>query len=178
MQTLTYKTTTDLKTGRTIYTPAGEYSSQTSPELQGYTADQKIVAAEAKGATDSRPGSEAVTVVYSKNTTDNTGTTIVTPNDGGDGNETTSPSDDGQGLPGTYSGDGDATDNVTTPGIKETASKTSISNGASVTTRAASAQQDLPQTGDNDGKTMSFIGLALASVLGLLGLGVKRRRED
>ncbi|MCI1283419.1 MAG: BspA family leucine-rich repeat surface protein [Lacticaseibacillus songhuajiangensis] len=178
VQTLTYKTTTDLKTGRTIYTPTGVYASKASPELQGYTADQKVIAAEAKGATDIQPGSEAVTVVYSKNTTDNIGTTIVTPNDGGDGNETTTPSDDGQGLPDTYSGDGDATDNVTTPGIKETASKTSISNGASVTTRAASAQQGLPQTGDNDGKTMSFIGLALASVLGLLGLGVKRRRED
>ena len=192
VQTLTYKTLTDQVNGRTIYTPAGSYASLTVPTVADYTPTQKTVAAEAKGATDTQPGSESVTVVYTKNATDTTtpgnngGTGTTTPDNGDDGTGTTTPdTEGGHVLPSTG---GDETTTATKPTVVKTTARTTgtkqgatkqlttvkpLANAAAQTTRTG-----LPQTGDSDAKTLSFIGIALAGVMSILGLGAKRRRED
>ena len=114
-----------------------------------------------------------------------TGTGTTTPgNNGGTGTGTTTPdADGGHVLPSTG---GDETTTKPTvvkitaraTGTKQGASKQlttvkPIANAAAQTTRTG-----LPQTGDSDAKTLSFIGIALAGVMSILGLGAKRRRKD
>lgn len=63
-QTITYRTTTDKLTGKTVYTPAGAYAGYEVPELTGYVADQTSVAQLAPGATVTEPTDKVVTVNY------------------------------------------------------------------------------------------------------------------
>jgi LPXTG-motif cell wall-anchored protein len=226
VQTLTYKTLTDQVNGRTIYTPAGSYASLTVPAMANYTPTQQTVAAEAKGATDTQPGNESVTVVYTKNATTpgnnggstgtttpgnnggstgtttpgnnggSTGTTTpgdnggngagtTTPDNGGNGTGTTTPDDGGHLLPSTG---GDETTTTTKPavvsttawtiGTKQGATKQPTTVKYADVATAQSTRSSLPQTGDSDAKTLSFIGLALAGVMSIIGLGEKRRRNN
>jgi LPXTG-motif cell wall-anchored protein len=240
-QTLTYKTSTDLKTGKTVYTPQGFYLEQSTPLLTGYVADITQVDKEVKGATSTTPQNEAIIVTFSKigNTTPgnpgsgtptttpggntptvtpgnpggNTSTTTTTPgNPGGNTSTTTTttPGNPGGDTPTTTTTtpgnpDGETTTTTTTPGGDlpdtygdDTPSKTTDTGiGTAVTsTPTAKVTTDkktpvqqlemtqgkrasaLPQTGDGDGNKMSILGLALASFLGLFGLGVKKRREE
>lgn len=229
VQTLTYKTSTDLKTGKTVYTPQGFYLEQSTPLLTGYAADITQVDKEVKGATSTTPQNEAVIVTFSKlsNTTPgnpgggtptttpggntptvtpgnpggNTPTTTTTTpgNPGGDTPTTTTttpenpdgktttttttttpggdlPDTNGDDTPSTTTDTGTGTAVTPTPTAKvTTGKKTPVQQLAKTQGKRAAA---LPQTGDDDGNKMSILGLALASFLGMLGLGVKKRREE
>jgi LPXTG-motif cell wall-anchored protein len=178
VQTLTYKTLTDQVNGRTTYTPAGSYASLTVPTVANYTPTQQTVAAEVKSATNVQPGNESVTVVYTKNANDTT-----TPSNNGGSTGTTTLGNGGHLLPSTG---GDETTTTTKPAVVTTTARTigtkqratkQLSTAKSSVKTVGQTTRSLPQTGDNDTKTLTFIGIALASVMSILGLGEKRRRN-
>jgi LPXTG-motif cell wall-anchored protein len=201
VQTLTYATVTDVKTGKTIYTPKGFYLEQFTPLLSGYVANITRIGAEVMKATSATPQDEVVTVTFSRgdsntsgNLDGNTPTTIpetpdgntstTTPGKPSGNTETTTTDGD---LPDTYD-DGDTPSTTTgtdkdvtpTPTPKQTANVTTGAHtpDQGLALSSTKANSDLPQTGDSNSQALSFIGLALASVLGLFGLGVKKRREE
>lgn len=109
-----------------------------------------------------------------------------TPTPGNDGNEsgTNTPGGDDSGtLP-----DTDGT-TIKTPGAGVTTHATATVKTGTTTAKPAAVQQtntkpaavpaqkSLPQTGDNDGGMLAVIGLALAGLMGILGLGEKRRQN-
>ena len=113
---------------------------------------------------------------------------------GGNGG-TTTPGNNGGSTPGTNGGHvlpstgGEITTPVATGHAVTSTNPTRGSRGQAVkqsapvkrlvsSSAAANQRQTLPQTGDGDAQTLSFIGLALAGLMGMLGLGKKRRRED
>ncbi|MCI1283426.1 MAG: KxYKxGKxW signal peptide domain-containing protein [Lacticaseibacillus songhuajiangensis] len=203
VQVLTYKTTTDLKTGKVVYTPQGFYLEQSTPLLSGYVADITQIGAEVKVASSTTPQDEVVTVTFSRggsNTLGNLGgntptttpgtpdgnTSTTTPGKPSGNTETTTTTPDGD-LPDTYD-DGDTPSTTTgtgkdvtpTPTPKQTANTATGAHtpGQGIAQASTTASSDLPQTGDNNSQTLSIIGFALAYVLGLFGLGVKKRREE
>ncbi|MBU7555393.1 MucBP domain-containing protein [Pediococcus ethanolidurans] len=65
IQTIIYKTVTNEATGQTSYTPTGIYAAVNSPDISGYTVDQKLVNEVIPTSTLTIPTNSVVTVTYS-----------------------------------------------------------------------------------------------------------------
>ncbi|GAX03976.1 adhesion exoprotein [Secundilactobacillus pentosiphilus] len=64
IQTANWTTDTDLATGKTTYTSKDGYEAVTAPTVDGYTADQDMVPAEANQVATEKPADSTVNVVY------------------------------------------------------------------------------------------------------------------
>lgn len=161
------------------WTPTtGTFASVTSPEITGYTADKPSIASQS--VTENSHDLE-FTVTYTAVQQPVTPVQPTTP--------TTPTTPEQPATPTTPETPTTPTQNVTpaqptessqpvTPTTSSKTETTPVENNAKATTekKAAAPQQKLPQTGNED--SAALLGLGLTSLIGLFGLGKRRKKQD
>ncbi len=201
VQPLTWHITTDKVTGATVAVPEGGYPAVNSPVVSGYTLDQTSVDNEYPGVVIGKSaGNMAVTVYYVATpdapdndvtppttpvTTPTTPETTLTTDGGTVPNEPVSETTNNGQVPTQEGSDSNGGESRTglagqaeQPGLTEAGEHAQPVFSQQTSNNTGKATSELPQTNEQNTRIWTSLGLGLMSIMSLLGLVKRQKREN